>query len=105
MKKSEIYKFRGEEITVKELSTSQVVGVLEELKDFQPHFLDVLMGDAFPLQVVLLATGLKEEDLVNEDVTPSEIEDLYGVVRKVNPTLAAMAKRLAETMKLQPMMS
>lgn len=93
MRKSKIIEFKGKEITVKELTVAEVVGVIEDMSRYEPHVLDVLMDFDLPVSVVLLSSGLEEKELM-EGVTPSGLVPLYEAVVEVNPTLAAMAARL-----------
>ncbi len=93
MRKSKIIKFNGQELTVKELTVSQVKDVLRSLDTFEPHTLDILMDQPVTASAVCMASGISVEDLEG-DLAPSEIQELYDAVLEVNPTFAAMLGRL-----------
>ncbi len=95
MRKSELIKFNGKELTVKELTVNQIIKVMDELENFKPNILDVLMDMPVPSPAFFLSIGMNEKDF-DYSVAPSEIEPLYEVVLKVNPTLAATMERLKQ---------
>ncbi|BCL59969.1 hypothetical protein DGMP_06620 [Desulfomarina profundi] len=98
MRKSKIISFNEKEVTVKELTVAEVVSVIEDMGNYEPHVLDILMDFDIPVSVVLLSTGLEEKDLM-EGVSPSGLIPLYEAVVEVNPTLAAMAARLRKVVE------
>lgn len=95
MRGSEITKFNGKEITVKELHVSEIRKVLSSFDDSRaPHMVEVLFEDPIPLLGVTMATGLTAEDL-DGDVPPSEVDTLLGKVREINPFLKGVLARIA----------
>ncbi len=96
MRKTKSIKFNGEELTVRELTVSQVKQVVEALEDFHPSFIDVVMDRAVPAMAVCKSAGLELDNLENSDIALSELENLYDEVLSVNPILAAMMERLRQ---------
>lgn len=95
MRRSKIIKFAGEELTVKELTVSEIAGIMDGLDNFTPHILDVLMDMPIPSPAFFMAIG-KDAKAFDLDVAPSELSELYKAVIEVNPTLAATMERLKQ---------
>jgi hypothetical protein len=83
-------------VVARELTVAQVSEMLEEVakKDYSPHVLDVLMPHDIPVRVVVMSTGLSEEQLIAQST--SDLEPVYDAVVAVNPTLAVLTERLRE---------
>lgn len=95
MRASKQIKFAGKELTVKELTVSQVQQVMAEMENgsYEGHILDALMDRPFPANALFLALDMKADDF-DLDVGPSMLDGLYEAVIDVNPSCAAMMERL-----------
>jgi hypothetical protein len=95
MRNSKIIKIGTKEITVRELSVREIDGLFGEYRDsdYVPHTLDLLIDKPVTFKVVLLCIGQKEEELLDEDITPSAIIPLYDAVIELNPSLAALGEK------------
>ena len=104
MRRSAVITVNGEDMTVKELTVRQVEELMAaiEAKDYQGHILDALMNRPFPALAVFMALGI-DEGQFSLDISPTEIDQIYGKVIEVNPFCAAMMKNLYEigTRRLQ----
>jgi hypothetical protein len=83
--------FRGDTVTVKELTVKQVREIFERLNHESSLFMDDLLDQPVPALVVAESTGLQIEQL--EEGLPSELIKLCEEVVAVNPSLASMIKR------------
>jgi hypothetical protein len=97
LRKTTVISFAGQEVTAKELTVAEIAGVMDEMKTYQPHVLDLLMQQDLPVQVVLISTGCSEEQLMA--AAPSALDPLYDAVVNVNPSLAALTERLRNAVK------
>ena len=86
--------FRGENITIKELTVKQVRETFERLSHESELFIDDLLDQPVPAIIVCECTGLSTEQL--EEGKPSELISLCREVLSVNPSLASMIKRRVE---------
>jgi len=94
MPKSITTTFKGQEITVNELTLKQVREVFERLNHEGQLFIDDLLDQPVPAMIVTESTGIPLEQL--EEAKPSELVALCGEVIKVNPSLASMIRRRVE---------
>ncbi len=82
------------DITVKELSVSQVrelMDSLEEKRDIST--IDMLFPDGLPAEAIAASTGISVKKL-EEEFTPSEIKQIIEAVENLNPFFANMMKRM-----------
>jgi ubiquinone biosynthesis protein UbiJ len=100
LRKTTVINFAGKEVTAKELTVAEIAGVMDEMKTYQPHVLDLLMQQDLPVQVVQISTGLGEEELMA--AAPTALDPLYDAVVAVNPSLAALTERLKKTVERLP---
>lgn len=94
MQDSTTITFKGETVTVQELTVKQVREVFELLKKNDQLFIDDLLDQPVPALIITASTGIKLEQL--EEGKPSELVPLCGKVVEVNPSLASMIKRRIE---------
>ena len=96
MRNSKIIKIGEKEITVRELSVREIDGLFTGYRtaDYKDHTLDLLMDKGVTFSLVLLTTGLAEDELLADDPTPRELEPLYDQVLALNPSLAALVKKV-----------
>lgn len=95
MRNSKIVKIGAKEVTVRELTVREIDGLFAGFRteNYEPHTLDLLIEKPVTFGVVLLCTGEKEEDLIDDEVTPRSIEPLYEAVLELNPSLAALGEK------------
>lgn len=86
--------FKGQSVTVQELTVKQVREAFERLDKEPVLFIDDLLDQPVPGLIVVESTGLKIEEL--EDAKPSELIPLCSEVLRVNPTCASMIQRRIE---------
>nr|WP_320010558.1 hypothetical protein [uncultured Desulfobulbus sp.] len=86
--------FKGNTITVQELTVKQVRELFERLKNEDPLFIDDLLDQPIPVLAVCESTGLPIDQL--EEAKPSELVPLCEEVIRVNPSLASMIRRRIE---------
>lgn len=84
--------FRGQELTVKELTVSQVLGLVRASDDEEPISIDLLLATPSAALVMAAATGLDQDAL--GQAAPSELEELLQAVKTVNPHWAGMVVKL-----------
>lgn len=93
MRKSKAIKVGERQITVKELTATQVTDLMEGTGDKKrASTAELLMASPIPIEAVCAATGLSEEEL-NGDMTPSELDAIWGAVAEVNCFLLRMMQR------------
>lgn len=111
MRNSKILKIGERDVTVRELSVREIDGLFAGFRsaDHAIHALDLLIEKGITFDMVLLATGQTADELLSADVTPRELEPLYDQVLELNPSLAALAKKIgasaAETVKKEELVS
>lgn len=94
MRKSKVIKIDDREITVKELTVSQVSALMEGSAEKTTATTgELLVGSPIPIEAVSLATGLSVDEL-NGEMTPSELAEIWEAVAEVNDFLSSMMKRL-----------
>lgn len=97
MRNNEIINVNDKEITVKELTVTQIDNVFGSFDiNRQAARSEMLLDSLIPIEVVSEATGLKDEEL-NGNFTPSELNQIWEAVAKANPFLCQMLSRLAST--------
>jgi hypothetical protein len=96
VRNSKIIKIGAKEVTVRELTVREIDGIFAGYREAKgaTHALDLLIDKGVTFDLVLLTTGLQEEELLEDDVTPRELEPLYDVVLELNPSLAALVKKV-----------
>jgi len=87
----------AKDVTIKELSVSQVNNFLENEK-MKRGFLDMLFPDRFPAVIVEQSTGISMEKL-EQAFFPSELERIYDEVENLNPFFIRLMGRLVEVSK------
>ncbi len=92
MRKSEIIKWNGKEVTCKELTAEDV----RNLMDHPPEttVLDALFLDRIPVAAVRLSTGIETDEMWG--MTPSALVPLWDAVEGLNPFFVQMLKHLAK---------
>jgi hypothetical protein len=86
--------FKGDPVTVKELTVKQVREIFERLEKDSHLFIDDLLDQPVPAMAVTESTGIPLDQL--EDAKPSEVIALCMEVVRVNPSLASMIRRRIE---------
>lgn len=89
--------FKGQSITVRELTVKQVREVFERLDKDPVCFIDDLLDQPVPGLIVVESTGIKLEEL--EESKPPELIPLCSEVLRANPSCASMIKRRVEAAK------
>jgi hypothetical protein len=86
------YTFAGEQITIQELTVSQVRRIMTDLEN-EPagQLIDDLLDTKIPVAAISLSTGLNIEDL--EKHQPSKIDELAKEVEQANPFFVGMIQR------------
>lgn len=86
------YTFAGEQITIQELTVSQVRRIMTDLEN-EPagQLIDDLLDTKIPVVAISLSTGLNIEDL--EKHQPSKIDELAKEVEQANPFFVGMIQR------------
>lgn len=75
--------FKGETVTVNELTVKQVREVFRRLAGEDHQFIDDLLDQPIPAPIVMESTGFTLEQL--ESATPTDLAMLYQTTMKVNP--------------------
>lgn len=91
-----ITKFNGKEVTVRELTVAQVIRLLKISDDRDPINIDLLLDMPGAADIMLVATGLTKKQL--SAATPSALDELFEVVKSVNPHYAGAAARIQTEM-------
>lgn len=86
--------FKGETVTVRELTVKQVREVFDRLDKESTLFIDDLLDQPVPALIVVESTGITLEAL--EESMPSEVIPLCKEVIEVNPSCASMIRRRVE---------
>lgn len=86
--------FKGETVTVRELTVKQVREVFDRLDKESTLFIDDLLDQPVPALIVVESTGITLEML--EESKPSEVVPLCKEVIEVNPSCASMIQRRVE---------
>ena len=86
--------FKGNTITVHELTVKQVRELFERLNNEDPLFIDDLLNQPIPALAVCESTGIPLAQL--DEAKPSELIPLCEEVIRVNPSLASMISRRIE---------
>ena len=86
--------FKGETVTVHELTVKQVREIFDRLDKESTLFIDDLLDQPVPALIVVESTGIKLETL--EESKPSEVLPLCKEVIEVNPSCASMIRRRIE---------
>ncbi len=92
MRKSKIITWNQQELTVKELTVSEIATVMAST--VAPTGADLVFFDRLPVQVVTLATGLERSAI--EAAAPSALDALWRAVEEVNPFFVRLLDRLAD---------
>ena len=93
MRKTKIIKINDREITVKELTVSQIIKIMDSSDDPDINDIDMLFPDRLPSSALVMSLGMKIEALTK--YAPSEIESMLDAVEEINPTFAGLIQRLA----------
>lgn len=88
--------FKGETVTVTELTVKQVRQTFERVSKEDIPFIDDLVNRKVPALIVTECTGLTVDQL--EDAKPSELDVLFDKVAEINPSLASMIQRRIEAL-------
>ncbi len=94
MENNTTFKLAGKEITIKELNVKQIKDILSQVDKDEPQFLDDLINEPVPALIIQESSGIPVEEM--EKMFPSELIELAGEVKKVNPLLASMIARRVE---------
>lgn len=86
--------FKGQTITVRELTVKQVREVFDRLDKESMLFIDDLLDQPVPALIVVESTGITLEQL--EESKPSEVIPLCKEVIAINPSCASMIRRRVE---------
>ena len=89
--------FKGQPVTVRELTVKQVREVFDRLDKDPVLFIDDLLDQPVPVLIVVESTGLKIDEL--EEAKPSELIPLCSEVLRANPSCASMIRRRIEAAK------
>lgn len=107
MRKSEVIKIDGAEITVKELTVEKIKAMVAAYSAGQQaamNTVDMLFGDVIPSDAVAESSGISIEDLEGK-YAPSELNEIVEAVKRVNPFFLAMiAKFTAAAGKLESLL-
>ncbi len=98
---AETAKLCGKDIAAKELTVLQVKEMMETIR--HDRVIDNLMDGDIPADLVALACGVSVDEL--EKAKPSELDQVWEAVRKVNPRLAGMVKNTTAIMEQLKSMS
>ncbi len=82
------------EITVTELSVTQIRNLLDQMEQTQVSIIDLLFPDGVPAVAVAESTGIDLKQL--EEYPPSELKIIIEGVENLNPFFANMIARLAK---------
>lgn len=94
MRKSKTIRIDDREITVKELTASQVEALMDGSSDKRrASVAELLMASHIPIEAVCAATGISADEL-NGEMAPSELAIIWEAVAEVNGFLSAMMQRL-----------
>ncbi len=90
-----IIMLKGKELRPRELTVRQVLDVLENLVGQDVHILESVCPDEpVPAIAAAISVGVDVEELT--ELTPTEVKELFGQVKKRNPFLVdAMGKLIA----------
>lgn len=94
MQDSITHTFRGQTITVNELTVKQVREIFERIRKDPDQLIDDLVDQPVPVLAVCTSSGIGLDQL--EDALPSELVKLFEKVAEVNPSLASMIRRRIE---------
>lgn len=91
--------WKGKHITINEITVKQIREVMSEVasssnEDETILSLNDLLEDHIPAQIIIKCTPIKLEEL--DECKPSELIELAGWVKSVNPTLASMIRKKIE---------
>lgn len=91
---SEIKKIGGTEFVARRLTVKDVRDIIEEQeKGVGWSYIDVVVEEGLPTGAVLRSLGVELDDL--DELEFEDIPSLMEMVASVNPTYAAMEKRVA----------
>lgn len=84
MRKSKKITVAGKEITAQELTPRQVDTLLgKSAKELKAESLATLMGSELTTDAVLMATGIKDQELL-DDFTLEELAEIWAAAEEVN---------------------
>ena len=92
MRKEETITIGGKDVTVRELTATQVDSLMR-LPSRAPLAVELLIDTPILAEAVCMATGLTEE-AINGPLAPSEACELWAAVARVNDFLSRMVERL-----------
>ncbi len=92
MRKEETIVINGKEVTVRELTVTQVDSLMR-LPSRAPLAVELLIDTPILAEAVCMATGLTEEE-INGPLSPSEACELWAAVARVNDFLSRLVERL-----------
>ncbi len=96
MQRSKTVTVGERDITVKELTVSQIRDLMDNLeKDTETYTIDMLFPDSVPAIAVSESTGIPIKKL-EADFTPSELKQIIEGVENLNPFFTNMISRIAK---------
>lgn len=95
--------FKGQSVTVRELTVKEVKEIFEGLEANDHLFIDDLLDQPIPALIVARSTGLTLDQI--EDATPSESIPLCRMVAEANPACVSLiGRRIAAAERLEKIM-
>lgn len=94
MQRSKKIPVGDKEITVKELSVTQISNLMDQMEQTEISIIDLLFPDGVPAVAVAESTGIGIKQL--ETYPPSELKLIIEGVENLNPFFANMITRLAK---------
>jgi|GEM_PF-2543022 len=95
MAKHKDFSVNGKDMTARELTAVQIRDLLDDADDKAgASIVDIMYPEAIPAAAAAMSVGKKLAAL--EKMAPSELDPIMEAATAVNPSLAALIKRLAK---------
>ena len=97
MKKSKAINIEGrtDRLIATELTVRELKEVIDGLRTSRQSTIDLLFPEDIPAIGVASSLGMTLDDLEAADFAPSELDQILGVVKEINPFFVKAVERLA----------
>lgn len=94
-------KIDDKEFVARELTVRQVETMLTGIDGTRPvSQAELLVDSVIPIEAVILSTGISAETM--GDFAPSELQEIWGAVERVNGFLSRLLEKLLAAARAQP---
>lgn len=97
MRQASLVEFMGREVSVRELTVTQIINLLKNSDSAEPLGIDLLLDLPGCGDMLRESTGLTADEL--GEGTPAQLAGLLAEVKRVNPHWAGAVNRLRDEME------